>query len=145
VNDNQTPELPLGRLQFGHSVRVDRTPPDDWQGTLSELVDRVRATTGLVLDTSVRWVSPEEERARDEDFRRRWSEPGVKVLLGSASGDDASPLASDYEGHWVLVLPGQETLVHDSSDFGGLIEDYVIEEVWRQTGVAPMPDFLRGR
>ena len=42
--------------------------------------------------------------------------------------------------HWVLLLPGQETGIHDSPDFGGLIEDSVIEVVWRETGVAPPPD-----
>jgi hypothetical protein len=43
----------------------------------------------------------------------------------------------------MLVLPGQETTIHDDDDFRDLIEEYMIEDVWERTGRAPAPGFLQ--
>jgi hypothetical protein len=99
----------------------------------------------LKLEASLRWVSPEEQLAADDEFDRLQADPDVQVIrFGSVNLDQPSRSARTYEGYWALVLPGQETSVYDDDDFSGVIEEYVIEEVWGRTGTARMPGFLGG-
>jgi hypothetical protein len=118
--------------------------PTEWRHTLDRLIEQVRVATGLGLEASIRWVSPEEQRAADTEFDRLLADADVQVVqLASMKTDDPSLSARSYEGYWALVLPGQETSINDDDDFSGVIEEYVIEEVWGRTGSAPNPGFLR--
>ena len=117
-----------------------------WQETLGRLVERVCVATGLELEAALRWASAEEQQAMDDDFDRRLADPNVQAIrLGAKGSDSEARSARRYEAHWVLVLTGQETTIHDDDDFEDLLEEYIIEKVWERTARAPTPGFLAGR
>ncbi len=99
----------------------------------------LRASVGLDLDARVRWVSPEQQQARDAEFDRLASDPKTTSIGARPAEPWAKPL-DEYEGYWALELPHSLSMIHDASEVIDLIQEDVIEELWRAGRSASWPE-----
>jgi hypothetical protein len=128
----------------GQAVRMKHVVPPEWEQELVRVAAQVHLATGEDLEASLRWVSVEEQRDADAAFERRLEAPNVRVIRIGSTDPLAGVRAGDsYHGYWALVLPGQETMIHEASQIADEVEDYVIEDVWLRTAFAPKPGFLK--
>jgi hypothetical protein len=114
---------------------------DEVRGILGLLRADLLASVGLTLEARVRLISPEEQRARDLDLDARFGEPGAKVvLLGSTlPGPRARPLGA-YSSYWELEMPHTRSMIHDAADVIDVVQEEVIEDLWRMGRSASWPE-----
>lgn len=114
---------------------------DEAQAILELLRADLLASVGLTLEARVRSISPEELRARDLDLDARFSEPGAKVvLLGSTLPGPRARALGAYATHWELEMPHTRSMIHDAVDVIDVVQEEVIEDLWRQGRSASWPE-----
>jgi hypothetical protein len=112
------------------------------QAILELLRADLLASVALALEARVRLVSPEEQRALDVRFDAMWNDPTTKkVVLGSgqSSRSRARPL-TEYESYWALEMPHTVTAIFEAIDVLDVVQEEVIEELWRQGRSASWPE-----
>jgi hypothetical protein len=109
---------------------------------LRNVLEDVSNSIGLSLEARVRWITPEEQQARDEYLDRLSGDPHtVIVRLGAV--DETKPFArplDEYEGYWALELPGSANMIHEPADVVDLIQEDVIEYLWQSGRSASRPE-----
>jgi hypothetical protein len=117
--------------------------PPEWEQELLRVAAKVRVAAAQDLEASLRWASVKEQRDADAAFERRLEAPNVRVIrIGSTDPLPGVRAGDSYHGYWALVLPGQETMIHDASQIAVEVEDHGIEDVWLRTAIG-QPNQLR--
>jgi hypothetical protein len=132
--------VPHWDSRTGHSVGVADVAGEA-DAILALLRADLLASAGLTLDARVRSVSPEEQRARDLELDAMFRDPDAKVvLLGSRlPGLRAQPL-DEYSSYWELEMPHTRSMIHDAVDVIDVVQEEVIEDLWRQGRSASWPE-----
>ena len=100
--------------------------------------DWTRTRSGLPMGVARKAArSRRPVRSHDCRFRYRDDQAG---LSRSEAGDRTATMRVSGR----CCSPGQASSAYDEAEIVDAVEDYVIEEVWARTGIAPAPGFLDG-
>jgi hypothetical protein len=121
---------------------IDRALDELAAPLLARLASDLRASTGLELAATVRWVTPEEERAKDREWDRMACGPSRRFRrVGSRAAPwSAERPVEEYLGYWELDLVDSSTVIFEPEDVIDQVQEHVTEVLWGEGRSASWPE-----